>query len=317
MDHVKTPILRPATEALLVGFERLGLMLRIAWLPILIVLVLYAVGFVPLVMSANFDDIGRALERHELTSVRLGWNRGAFMAAYILDMSVLPFAAMLILSCVYVEITKAATRADYAPPRLPFYFALGARELRYFIVRILYALVIFAAAIAALVAGAAVFGVATLLTSAVHGRAAMLVVAPACAAEIAIVLAWLWVVVRFLPALPIAAVENRIAFADAWKMSKGNFWRLLLSGAAFLAMLAALRLVFAIALIAPAALVIAFVAGFGVGVFGPVALAALALIAVALIPAAISLAAFSVAAQAAYPARIYAYLSGCGDACKI
>ena len=43
----------------------------------------------------------------------------------------------------------------------------------------------------------------------------------------------------------------------------------------------------------------------------------LAWLAIVLIPATIALASFGLAAEAAYPARVYAYLTGCGDDCRI
>lgn len=313
---MKTPILRPATEAVLFGFERIGMVIRIAWLPIVLSIGLYVLAFGLLVgghvsMAQDFD-----IENPERMLEGLSASPD-FMTFYILQGTLLPLLASLILSCVYVAATRASTLAEYEPPNLPFYFALGERELRYFAARLLYAILII---VLMLVIGAVVAGVVALTIGTVgslEGEGAAIVIALAAAVCIWLVLIWLWVILRFLPVLPIAAVENRIAFGDAWKMTKGNFWRLLLSGAMFLAILEGVLFVFMLALLLPAAVVLGIIAAVGASVIGAGALIVLAPLALLAIVAVVMIAAYALAAQAAYPARVYAYLSGCGDACKI
>lgn len=314
---MKTPILRPATEAVLFGFERIGMIIRIAWLPIVLVIGLCAgfyimfAGASPLDMydirSGDPEDMVEALIMSE-----------GFTSFYILQATLLPLLASLIFSCVYVAATRASTLTDYEPPNLPFYFALGGREIRYFAARLLYTILII---VATVVIGAVGAGVAILTMgvwqSAAGGAGEAVIVVLGGAAVVWLVIVWLWVVLRFMPVLPIAAVENRIAFGDAWRLTKGNFWRMLLSGALFLAVFEGVVIVCILALVLSLGLVFGLIGFVATSLFGSGGLVVLApLVLIALI-AVIALAAFGLAAQAAWPARIYAYLSGCGEACRI
>ena len=65
---MKLPVLRPPLEAVLFGFERIGMVIRIAWLPIVIVILLYG-GALALLAGAGLnasdfssDDPESALE---------------------------------------------------------------------------------------------------------------------------------------------------------------------------------------------------------------------------------------------------------------
>lgn len=310
----KMPILRPATEAVLFGFERIGMAIRIAWLPIVLVLAMYAAVFWSLAGAGLLDaikaeDPESALEGLAMSPGFLLFMNGGGMA--------LGIASSLILSCIYVAMTRAAALADYEPPRLPFYFALGGREIRYFLTQIVYALIILLAGVAASGFGAVIFLFIAAGLNGASETAKAAILAPAFAVCIVLFILWLWVAMRFLPALPIAAIENRIDFGGAWKMSKGNFLRIALSGAMFAAMLQALVIVILVAVLLPPGVVLGLLAAFGYALAGPPSLSILALIVLAFIPGMILLAAFAAAAEAAWPARVYAYLSDCGDACKI
>ena len=313
---MKTPILRPATEAVLFGFERIGMVIRIAWLPIVLVIGLYVTMFSIFVGGDATLPAGIDSNNPERMIEGLLASPG-FMSFYILQAAFMPLAASLILSCVYVAATRASTLTDYEPPNLPFYFAIGGREIRYFIVRLLYTIlaIVVTVFVGAIGAGVVVLAVGAVET--VTGEGSAVVMALVGALVLWLILIWLWILLRFLPVLPIAAVENRIAFGDAWKMTKGNFWRLLLSGAMFIAILQGVLMVFILALFVPAAVVLGLVGVIGASVAGPGAFIVLAPLAIIGILALIVFAAFSLAAESAFPARIYAYLSGCGDACRL
>lgn len=313
---MKTPVLRPATEAVLFGFERIGMVIRIAWLPIVIAIALYVVPFV-LFMGGSIHETVQYSSGDPEAAIEALFESPGFIGFYILQSTILPLLASLVLSCVYVAATRASTLAEYEPPSLPFYFALGPRELKYWVTKILYAILIVLVTVVIASVGAGVAAGAVAGAEAMDGEAKALVIAPAVAIGIWLVLIWLWILLRFLPVLPIAAVENRIAFGDAWKMTKGNFWRLLLSGAMFLALLQGVTLILFVAIILPPAIILGLLAVFGAGFIGPAALILLVLLGLIVFAGMIALAAFALAAESAYPARIYAYLSGCGDACKI
>lgn len=226
---MKTPILRPATEAVLFGFERIGMAIRIAWLPVVIVIGLYTVSFARLVGFGSLDpvDIFGGDPQQAIQSLA---SSPDFVAFCVWQGTLLSLLASLILSCVYVALTRASTLADYEPPKLPFYFALGGRELRYFIVRLLYALLIIFATLILAAAGAGVAAFAAAGFGAVEGEAKALIVAPTAAVGVWLFLVWLWVLVRFLPALPIAAVEShrlwrRLEDDQGQFLAPPAFWR--------------------------------------------------------------------------------------------
>ncbi len=314
---MKTPILRPATEAVLFGFERIGMVIRIAWLPIVITIALSFLFCGLLIDPEEIFALAEAGEDPERIFESVFVSSPAPSGMFFLKSLAFSLVQMLVMSCVYVAITRASTLADYEPPEMPFYIALGGRELRYFVVRILYAILIIVATLLIGATGAGLAAVTAGIVSAAPSVNEALIITPAVAAGVWLVLIWLWVVLRFLPVLPIAAVENRIAFGEAWNMTKGNFWRLVLSGAMFLAIFEAVLIIFILALFVPAGLVLGLASALGASMIGAGALVLLAPLGIIAIVAVVVIAAFAVAAQAAWPARLYAYLSGCGEACRI
>lgn len=325
---MKAPVLRPPVEAVLFGFERIGMVVRLAWLPIVLCFLLYAGAFVQFGGAGDFAFIapaasemaasGDASDRIRDIAERVASMQGGMGAGYmILQSTLLPLLASLILSCVYVAVTRASARADYEPPRLPFYFAIGGRELRYFAVRILYAIVAMLSGAVFFLGMAAALALGVALATPLEGAAKAVSIAPAAAVAVALLIAWIGILVRLLPVFPIAAVENRIAFGDAWRMTKGQALRLLASGVFFMAMLQATLLALLLIIILPAAIVFGLVAAIGYAAFGTASLVIFAPLALLAVPAIVAIVAFGVAAEAAFPARLYAYLSGCGEDCKI
>jgi|GEM_PF-2961030 len=312
---MKLPVLRPPLEAVLFGFERIGMVIRIAWLPIAIVVLLYG-GAIAMLAGAGLNSVDISSSDPEAAIEAIAANSG-FVAGYFAIMGIMPLVSMLVLSCVYVAVIRASTFTDFEPPSLPFYFALGPRELRYFATQFLYGLLIAFSMMVMIGLVAVVVALTAVATEAIDGQGKALIAAPGAALAIWIFIVWLWVVLRFLPVLPIAAVENRISFGDAWNLTKGNFWRLFVSGALFLSVLQGVVFLLFVLFYIPAAIVIGLLAIAGFGLIGPISFALFALLAIVFIPATIALASFSLAAEAAYPARVYAYLTGCGDDCRI
>ncbi len=319
---MKTPVLRPPVEAVLFGFERIGMVIRIAWLPIVLSIGLYVASFCALVGgevigNVDWSAADPSLATDPSIALKSIVAHESFAQFYLLNSLVLPLLASLILSCVYVATTRASTLADYEPPSLPFYFALGPRELRYFVVRILYAILIIVTAVIFFGLIAGVVAAVIAVTGSIDAGANPLVIAPGAAVAIWLFIVWVWIVMRFLPVLPIAAVENRIAFGAAWKMTKGNFWRLVVSGLFFLALMQGIVTTLMLVIFVPAVLILGLVGAFAYSFAGAASVAVFALLAVVAIPAFIAIGSFALAAEAAFPARIYAYLSDCGEECKI
>ena len=312
---MKTPILRPPVEAILFGFERIGMVIRIAWFPIVLVIAAY-IGVVGAYGGEALTDIDWTSGDPEKALEDVFFSGDFVMMQLLLSMA-MPLLASLLLSCVYVALTRASTLAAYEPPSFPIYFALGSRELKYFIVRLLYAILIGVVGTILALTGAAVIGVVAAIADPIEGQLQALVVAPGVAIALMLGLAWFWVALRFLPALPIAAVENRIDFLAAWKMTKGNFWRLVTSGLFFFGLLYGAAFVMMILIFIPTTIILAIAGGILYSVMGAAGFAIFALLALLAIIAFIVVGSFMLAAESAFPARIYAYLSGCGEDCKI
>ncbi len=320
---MKLPMLRPVLEAVTFGFDRIGMMIRIAWLPIFLVIVLQIGAGAMICDAFGVFDAGDAIDldaagqpRIDIENIEVNVNAAAIGAAIFWSI-VVGFGTVLLFAPVLVAATRAATRGDYEPPAGPAYFAMGPRQVRYAIVQIVYGLL--------LLALGAVFGTAAIgvgvgsaaLAVEMESQLSPLFASTGVSAAIAIAIIGVWIGLRFLPVLAIAAVEDRVSFGDAWAMTKGNFWRLVLSGLFFLQILQAATAVLFIAFIAPVLVVAALIAGAVSSLIGPAAFILVAIAALILLPAIIAVAAFNLGAQAAYTGRVYAYLSGCGDACKI
>ena len=323
-------MLRPVLEAVTFGFERIGMMIRIAWFPIVLTIALHAALFSMIFDFSHFEGALQEAAGETLSDSRspeaafedsledafeeIGpGGVGGFVLLSILGslLSALLFAPVL------VAATRASTLADYEPPSWPIYFAMGGREIRYFVVQFLYGLLIIALSVlAGGVAIGAIAGMSELLSS-MDGPLRLFVSAVGALIGAGAIFIAIWVALRFITVLPIAAVENRIDFGAAWRMTKGNFWRVVLSGLFFINILPAATGVLFIAMLAPALIILLLAGGVLSSIAGAAAYGLVGLAVLFLIPAVIAVASFSLGAQAAFPARLYAYLSGCGDDCKI
>ncbi|MEO1015456.1 MAG: hypothetical protein AAFX08_09755 [Pseudomonadota bacterium] len=320
---MKLPMLRPVLEAVTFGFDRIGMMIRIAWLPILLVIALQIGAGAMICDSFGVFDNAEVIDLDalgepniDLDEIDIQVDPGSVGGAF-LWLLVVGLGTVLLFAPVLVAATRAATRDDYEPPSGPAYFAMGPRQVRYAIVQIVYGLLVLLLAVlfggAAFTVGAGAVAVAVDMES----QLSPLLASSGITAGIAIAIIGIWIGLRFLPVLAIAAVEDRIAFGDAWTMTKGNFWRLVLSALFFLQILQGATYVLFIVFVVPVLVIAALIAGAISGLIGPAAFVLVGLAALVLLPAVIAVAAFSLGAQAAYPGRVYAYLSGCGDDCKI
>jgi hypothetical protein len=305
---MKLPILRPAVEAIVFAFENIISIARIAWLPVLLVILLYCMSFFAFLGIGVGDVIGGG-EGIDATMERAFGGPGLF-GFYIAQFTVLPVVAMLLLACVYVAIIRAAVERDHAFPSGIAFFQLGVREIRFVLTQILYGLFIGVSAFIMIVILAATAWLTSAAIEAVDSAAQFLIIAPVVVLVVFVFMIWLWLVLRFLPVTAIAAVENRIAFGDAWSMTRGNFWRIIGAGLLFIFLYQAVVTVFAIVAVIPGLLVagIFFSAGAALGeVIAVIGLVFLVIIGAIFLAALI---AFGAGAEISFPARIYAHLSG-------
>ncbi|MEL6370395.1 MAG: hypothetical protein AAFY84_05790 [Pseudomonadota bacterium] len=325
----KLPFLRPGLEAILFGFERIGMIIRIAWLPLLLTFAVIAgmIGFF-MVDTGAFDRVYEAmevvaeegedgLETFEVELEDAFIDDAEFIGAYFVFNVVMMVVPLILMACVYVAVMRAATLAAYEPPTLPFYFALGGRELRYALVTLLLIVLVFVIMIAmfALIGGVTAGGAAIADTFGIVESP--IFAAPMAAIVVAIVIAALIIGVRFLPVLPLAAIENRISFGDAWRLTSGNSFRLLIAGAFFLAMLQGTLFVVFLMVFIPTLIVLAIVGSLAAAISNILAGIVVFIGVLIAIAGFIGFAAFSVGAQSAFPGRVYAYLTNCGEDCKI
>ncbi|MEL7487339.1 MAG: hypothetical protein AAGJ87_09020 [Pseudomonadota bacterium] len=325
---MKTPMLRPVLEAVTFGFERIGMMIRIAWFPIVLTVALHIALFSLFVDVSAFSDVNIALEEatndvdinvateeelEQALEEAFADFDGADIAGLFFASIIASLLSMLIFAPVLVAATRASTLADYEPPSWPIYFAIGSREVKYVVVQILYSILI--TVIAVVFGGLAIAslaGMAAFLES-IDGPIRLLIATGGAVFGAGFVFLGVWLALRFITVLPIAAVENRIDFGAAWRMTAGNFWRVVLSGLFFINILPAATGVLFIAMVAPAVVILLLASSVLSSVAGPMAFALVGLAVLFLVPAVIAVASFSLGAQAAFPARLYAYLSGCGD----
>lgn len=315
------PMLRPALEAVTFGFERIAMMVRLAWLPIALVIGLHVAVGVWLSTTFGVADLAATAHMDTEAGPDLDFSvvdvSGADVGLGLLAVFGLALGSIALFSPVLVAATRAASRSDYEPPSGPAYFVFGPRQVRYVVVQLGYGMLL--VTLLAVFGGmAALVGVGCVAAATeMSGPLAPLLGATGVGAAVAITLTGVWIGLRFLPVLAIAAVESRIAFGAAWAMTKGNFWRLLLSGLFFVQILQGSIAVVFIAFVVPVVAMTALLATAISGFVGPAVAILVAIAALVVLPAIIAVAAFTLGAQAAYPGRVYAYLSGCGEDCKI
>lgn len=326
---MKLPILRPGVEAVVYGFERIGMAIRIGWFPILLVLIAY--GAILALAGGAFvaSDIGEAgqttrIEVEDMDDFEVAVEEffedgpgAGLMAGFFVLWALGPFIALVLLSCVYVAITRSATHSDYEPPSGPVFFRLGGREFRYFAARVLYSIIsavimIFFGLLAVGTLGLGIAG-----AEGIGGSFGVSVGSVGGAAALIIGYLGVWFAMRFLPALPIAAVENKIEFGEAWKLTKGTIFRLPLSGFFFVALNAAVGYALLILIFLPVLIILGLIGGIGAGLTGGFSFAVFALMIPIGIAGVLAVSAFSVATEAAFAARLYAYLTDCGDECRV
>lgn len=292
----------PPLEAIQFGFNRIGMVLRIAWLPYLLVIGLY-IGAVALltIAGAGLDGIAESDFDGGFDLVAPG------VGAVILFIGMVLLGGV-ILSCISVAVTRAAAEDGYTPPGGWAYFALGPREVRYFVVQLLYGIL---ASVSMLVTVGVIFALIALIAVAsepLEGESKLFIIGPGAILILLSFLTWLWIVLRFALVMPIAAIENRIAFGDAWAITKRNFWRLVVSGLIFSVVLQAVIFFAFVALLLIGLFVFGVFAAMAAVVWEPIgAIGVLASFLIG-VPAYFAIVAFAFGAQLAYYALVYKYL---------
>lgn len=159
------------------------------------------------------------------------------MACYLLS--------LIVFMPVSVLLYRMAAKQIEAPDGF-FYFQWGSRETKLLLATILFFLIVFAAALGAfapfmlLMAGGMMAGLSGGIANLLMGLG-----------MVAFGFLLIWFLVRTVLILPVAAIEDRVALAAAFNMTKGHFWRLLsVFALLFLALIAAQILIAIMQLVA-------------------------------------------------------------------
>lgn len=223
------------------SWQNLFLLLRLSWLPVAILVI---------AMIALFYGFGSAAFAEDEafpTGPFAGANEGLLALGFVLLL-----VGSLAFVPAYVIVSRKAA-GGYTPPSGVFAgFRFGGREWRVIGAFLLWYLLLSVAYFAIAFGLGLVFalGMVGLGEGATGGASAVLFGVVGALAGLIAVCALMFFVVRSMLFVPLAAIENRVAFGDAWRATKGNFWRLVAVG--LVLYLAGLALYFAFAVVAGA-----------------------------------------------------------------
>ena len=211
------------TVSFCAGFARRNmlLLLRLAWLPVLL-----SLGGTALILASMGSG---ALEAATLgTNTYDDPNLGLMGLGYLLSL-----LGALAFVPAYVVVTRRAA-GGYEPPSGLFAgFRFGGREWRVIGAALLWFLLFMAVYFGLTIIIALLTGgiMAATMAGGEPGGAAFAVVGIVSVVAMFATLGFVvFFLVRTMLFIPMAAIENRIALADAWRATKGNFWRLLAVG---------------------------------------------------------------------------------------
>jgi hypothetical protein len=194
----KLPVFETAGRAYQFLLRDAGTILRLSWLPLLVVTVVQH-----FVLRAQFAAMRTALEAGNVAAASGGSWRW----------QILNFVVTIAgTSIVAVALHRVILMGDRQPGRF-VHFAFGKTEL-------LFALLPVILLVPAVIVLSLVFGIALVAL----GKEA----APALV--VLMVLAWgalIYVAVRLELVLPITVLEGRYKFGDSWNLTQGNFWRII------------------------------------------------------------------------------------------
>lgn len=328
----KLPIFQTVGESLTFGFFHIFSVLRLAWLPMILIVVVWFAAMILVfgsgimaVLSAGVADGFAGEEIWEQIFEGMAWETVGFGVGAVAILAYLTAALVtaLLTGSYAVPIYRLAA-VDAPPPRGLFYLRIGPPQWRYLgatVIQIVLILIPVAAILAGALTIAALAGDGfgplfhaimeeggTYTDTEITGPAGWAIFAVAAIGAILVI----WLVLRLLTFLPATAVEDRIALGSAFAMTGGNVWRLLGAGIVYgiaLALISfALEMALAIAALIGGALTMAIVAAFAGGGAG-VAGAILGPLGVVVIMALYILYfAYSIGVQLAFPAIAYKYL---------
>lgn len=324
------PIFQTVGESLTFGFFHLFKVLRLAWLPMILIMVVWAAAVilvfgsgVTAVLTAGVAEGFAGKDVWEQIFDGMAWETVGlgFGAVAVLAYLAAALVSALVAGSYAVPVYRLAA-VNASPPDGLFNLRIGPPQWRYLgatVIQIGLILIPVAVILAAsfTIAAVAGDGFEPLFDAMLQdGEAYTEVSGPAgwgiFAVAVIGVIFVIWLALRLLTLLPATAAEDRIALGSAFSMTGGNVWRLLAAGIVYFIALAfisfALELALGIATLIGGALTVAIVAAFaggGAGVAGAI-LGPLGVIVIAALY--ILYFAYSIGVQLAFPAVAYKYL---------
>ncbi|MEM8988495.1 MAG: hypothetical protein AAGC95_17420 [Pseudomonadota bacterium] len=223
----KLPVIETATGAFGFGFQNIFTVLRLAWLPLVLWVLLYSAYFY--VLGGGAFDF----------SVLMGEEPAVGLAAYSALELVTVVIEMFLFAAFTLAVIRMAALGEDAPGGVA-YLRVGGNEVRYVLGILLYILLflIFTALAFAPLVGVVIY------SETEAGDAAWTIPAMVAAGAFGFV-AFTWFLCRTATFVPVIAAERRLAFFYAFGMTAGNFWRIVGASLMFVVVSVFVALLFA------------------------------------------------------------------------
>lgn len=207
---MKLPVLKAFAAALAYFFTHILTIVRILWLPLLLMIAATVYVMPDYLQSAMAAS---ALEGEPDPAQALSLV-GSMLATMGLLLLVAAIAYPMMISGLLRHIVRGES------PSLPFYLRYGADEFRILLTFILLIIMIMIVYIVGAIGVFAVTAALVAISPKVGGAIAGLV-------AIALVVALIWFLLRMSLAFPATIGARKIGIAESWRVTKGNAWRLL------------------------------------------------------------------------------------------
>jgi hypothetical protein len=245
----KLRITATVTEAMSFAWNNFGNLIRLGWVPLLLVLFAYAGGryfFLQSIgldfLEIDFTDKDALSEFRQSADWAISSTQGGWLLSFVLSIVTAFFLAPL-----YVVMFRYAID-DVPLPRQIAHFTFGQRELRYAGAAILFSIISIVALIVFAPAGFSLMKMANNMPLEVWSLTETDPMAfeqemekyvteqsvatwglPFFISILVGIIAYIWLMMRLTAFMPLVAVENRLGLMRAFRMTKGNFWRILMA----------------------------------------------------------------------------------------
>ncbi|MGV6802466.1 MAG: hypothetical protein ACWA5L_11145 [bacterium] len=224
-----------ALKSITFAITRLGTTFKVLWLGVAIfIAILAAAGYV------FFRDIFEVIIAGDESYFEDPDNIAQFISTYIGFIAIALIASLALIPG-KIKITQIAAGVSDVPNGIG-YFKFGGEEIRYVGGYIVY-MIISISAIAVLSIPLIGIGASTGWEFDGGGSSAFISIYALLA-----IIAYIWFMIRLVAFLPLVAIENRLAPMRAFRMTGGNFWRIIGAGLLFILLLIVASIVISIAM---------------------------------------------------------------------